>query len=384
MDQIANLSAATNDRLAVMARVSTRAQAAAGGEGSGLAALHDLSLQVARGEIVTLLDAGPPGAPSAARAVLSVLAGFTPAMAGVVLLDDRILDGLPPHKRGVGFLARKLALFAHLNVAAHARFAPGISRIEATDFLRRLNLLEMADKYPHQLSADTQLRVALARALAPAPALLLLDDPMAALPQSQRAEAKALLRALCSELSVSIVHATDDVSTAFGLSHRIAVLDGGQVAQIGAPQDVYNQPQTLAVARAMGPLNVLSGTLLDSEDDVGRIRLDSGVVVEARMHAPLADGTPCLVALRPERVAVAAFLASDLGEGAVPATLIDTVFHGDIWHLRFQLDGKPGSTTEILVTRPASIAPPRGNTMSLAWQPHHATVFAAGSVEAES
>lgn len=386
MDQVSNLSTAADSRLAVMARVSSNAQTPAGREGltHGLSALHDFSLQVAHGEIVTLLDATAQNAPSAARAVMSVFAGFIPTVAGVVSVNGRILDGLPPHKRGVGFLARPLALFAHLNVAAHARFAPGISRAEALGFLHRLDLLSVAGKRPFELPDDVQLRVALARALAPAPALLLLDDPLAALQHGQRDSAKALLRALSVELGVSILHATADITSAFGLSHRIAVLDGGRVAQIGVPQDLYNQPETIAVAKAMGPVNLLAGTLLDSEDDIGRIRLDGGAVVEARMQARLPDGTGCVVALRPERVAVAALLASDIGHGAIPATLTETVFDGDTWRLRFRLNGNSASVTEVMVTRPASIAPPRGSTMSLAWQPHHAVVFAADGTEADS
>lgn len=370
MDSNSNLAALADAPVAVMARTSVPG-------GGALAALREVSLQVARGEIVSLLDAWPAGAPSAARTVLAAFAGFAPAEAGVITLDDRLLDSVPPHKRGVGLVPRPLSLFPHLTVAAHARFAPGLKRTEAADIMQRLGLIEVAAKRPSALPPFAQFRTALARALSPAPTLLLLDDPLAALPERDRLPAKDLLRRLAAELGVAVLHSTEDAALAYGLSHRIAVFQGGRIAQTGSVQELHDRPASPEIARVLGPVNLLAGTVVDSEDDTARIRLENGAVVEARTHAPLADGAKCTVALRPERVAVAAFLATDVGEGALPATLRDTVFDGDRWRLAFRLDGMPDSAPDLIVTRPASIPPPRGANMSLAWQAHHATAYPA-------
>jgi ABC-type Fe3+/spermidine/putrescine transport system ATPase subunit len=331
------------------------------------AMLTDVSLAVARGEIVTLLGAGGPGA------VLSVLAGFGRAAAGSVAIGGMVLNRTPPHRRRLGVVPRRLALFPHLDVAGHARFAVGVTPARATAVLRRLGLAAFAGRMPLALSPELQLRVALARALGPAPSLLLLDDPLAGVPAPLRAGLKALLRALCVEDGIAVLHATDDAGIAVGLSDRVGVMQSGRVLQIDTVRNVYERPVSAAVAGALGPINRLAGTKLDQEDDIARVRVAGDVTVSARCVDAIADGAACVVTIRPERIAVAAGSAADMGEGAIAARLIEAVFEGEHTRLRFAVGLGPAA--EIVVFRPGALAVPREGAMSLAWQPHHALAF---------
>jgi putative spermidine/putrescine transport system ATP-binding protein len=217
--------------------------------------------------------------------------------------------------------------------------------------------------------------VALARALAPGPRLLLLEDPTGALPHLQVGPIKALLRALAAETGVAILFNTDDITACYGLADRIGVMQSGVLRQIGTPQDLYDNPLSLPVAQALGPLNRMAGTVVDLDDDIAAIRLAGGALVEARFVDDLKPGEACVVALRPERIAVATGNLAELGDGAVPVHLVETVFAGDQQRLRFSMDRSRGQAPEIFVTRPVGAILPRTADMCLAWQPHHARAF---------
>jgi ABC-type Fe3+/spermidine/putrescine transport system ATPase subunit len=326
--------------------------------------LAAISLSVARGEILTLLGAGPEPA-----AVLALMAGFVRPDSGEVCVNGRALNRTPPHRREIGMVARPLALFPHLDVLGHAGFGAEVSAETAKAMLHRLGLADHATQRPRGLSAALRLRVALARALAPGPELLLLQDPLAELPQSSRPHIQALLRGWAVEHRLAMLHATDDVAAALGLSDRIGVMADGRLLQIGTPRALYDAPDSLAVAEMLGPINVLRGRKLGREDDIARIRLEGGQVVEARDREELAEGDACVVAIRPERIAAA---AADLGEGALAGRLVETLFEGDRTRMRFALDG-----AMLTVLRPSALPAPRGDQVSLAWQPHHAQVFRA-------
>ncbi len=329
--------------------------------------LADVSLSVARGEIVTLLGSGGPAA------VLALLAGFGRADVGEISIGGMVLNRTPPHRRRLGLVPRRLGLFPHLDVAEHARFAPGVSRARASLLLQRLGLSAFAGRMPRTLAAELQMRTALARALGPAPELLLLDDPLASVAVPQRPGLKALLRALCAEDGMAVLHATDDAGSALGLSDRIGVMQSGRLLQLDDVRTLYDRPASLAVAAALGPVNRLVGTKLDQEDDIARIRVAGQVTVRARCMEEIGDGAACVVMIRPERIAVAPGAAVDLGEGAVAARRVEAVFEGAFTRLRFVLE--PGGAPEIVVHRPGGLAVPPEGAMSLAWQAHHAMAF---------
>ncbi len=344
----------------------------------GQAALHDISLSLRPGEVLSLVGASASQSSSSLSGVgtvLALVAGFARADQGQLMLGGRLMNATPTYRRGVGMVGRKLSLFRHLDVAGHARFAPGVTAGQADAVLQRLDLSAFSRRRTEGLQEETRFRVALARALAPSPKVLLLEYPLQALPPATGIALKALLRSIVAETGLAILHATDDVSSSYGLADRIGVIQSGVLRQIGSPRELYDQPQSLAVASAMGPLNRLAGTVLDNEDDIVRIRLAGGSVVEARAIEDFVAGDACVVTLRPERIAVAAVQAAEMGEGAVAAKLMEAVFAGDQTRMRFSLDNRGGPAAEVLVIRPSAIALPRGQSMCLAWQPYHAHAF---------
>jgi putative spermidine/putrescine transport system ATP-binding protein len=331
--------------------------------------VQDLSCTVDAGEIVTLLGAD-------AASLLAVIAGYARAAQGSISVSGQTLDRTPPQRRGIGVLGAKPCLFPHLDVMAHASYSPGISPSRAQAVLERLDLAAFAGRLPASLAPDQQIRTGLARALAAAPRLLLLDDPLAMLSPGRADTLKHRLRRIAAEDQIAILHATTEASRSFGLCDRIGVLAHGRLRQIGRVEDIYTRPESLIAAQALGAVNRLGGVLLDTDGEIARIRLSDGIIVEAQLAEALLPGTPCVVALRPEGVAVAQVPAAEMGLGAIPARLIETMFMGEHMRLRLRIGLVDGHGEEIILLRPGSVAPPRLGVVSLAWRHGQAHVFA--------
>ncbi len=343
--------------------------------------VRDFSLDVARGEFLTLL--GPSG--SGKTTTLMMLAGFERPDSGEILLQGEPITRLAPHKRNIGVVFQSYALFPHMTVAENVAFpleVRGQSRAQQRERVGRaldmVRLSDLADRLPAQLSGGQQQRVAQARALVFDPRLVLLDEPLGALDRALREEMQAEIRHLHAALGVTMLYVTHDQAEALRLSDRIAVMAGGVLRQVGTPQELYETPHDAFVAGFLGESNFLPGEVSQVEDDTAMVRLDCGVMVEA-LAGTVQPGQRCQVAVRPERIAVAAISAEEMGEGALPATLLESTYLGD--HARLLLRvGLPGfPTAEIAVKRPAGVpmaglAP--GLPASLAWQPHHARAFA--------
>ena len=344
--------------------------------------VRDLSLDIARGELLTLL--GPSG--SGKTTALMMLAGFERPDGGEILLDGAPITRLPAHKRNIGVVFQSYALFPHMSVAENVAFPLQVRRIPAAIQRERVaraidmvRLSGLADRLPAQLSGGQQQRVALARALVFEPRLVLLDEPLGALDRALREEMQAEIRHLHAALGVTMLYVTHDQAEALRLSDRIAVMAAGTLRQIGSPQALYENPQDAFVAGFLGESNFLPGAVTEVEDDIALVRLDCGVMAEA-LAGTMAPGQRCRVAVRPERIAVAAIAAEEMGEGALPATLLEAAYLGD--HVRLLLRvGVPGfPPAEVAVKRPAGVPMAGlepGLPAALAWQPHHARAFAA-------
>ena len=262
-----------------------------------------VELAVGPGEVVALV--GPNGAGKST--LLRALAGLLPVVAGQVDLDGvRLVDaaaGLarPPYQRPVGVVFQDYLLFPHLNVLDNVAFGPrarGASRAEARararDWLRRLDLAELADVRPRQVSGGQAQRVALARALATEPGLLLLDEPLAALDARTRLLVRGELRRHLAEFGGATVVVTHDPVDAAVLGDRLVVLEAGRVVQTGTPLEVAARPRTDYVARLVG-LNLLAGTGSGRE-----LRLPGGVVLQL----PTTATGPAYAAFRPAAVSL--------------------------------------------------------------------------------
>ncbi len=344
----------------------------------GPPAVAALDLDIARGELLTLL--GPSG--SGKTTTLMMLAGFEAPSAGRILLEGRDIARLPAHRRGIGVVFQAYALFPHMSVAQNVAFPLSVrgvarhaqqARVKAA--LEMVQLTGLAERRPAQLSGGQQQRVALARALVFEPPIVLLDEPLGALDKALREEMQLEIRHLHQRLGVTMMYVTHDQAEALTLSDRIAVFEGGRIRQVADPRGLYERPADAFVAGFVGENNLLPGMLAARDGEECAIRLDCGPVVPAQAVDCGGPGERCVVAVRPERIAVAGVTAADLGEGALPATLLEAIFLGD--HVRLRL--AVGDGGEVLAKRPAGAGalPEPGGPAAIAWGEGAAFAFRA-------
>jgi spermidine/putrescine transport system ATP-binding protein len=314
--------------------------------GSGdtlVTALDAVSLTVNRGEFFTLL--GPSGCGK--TTLLRLIAGFETPTSGEILIGGRDVTGVPPHLRPVNTVFQSYALFPHLTVAQNIAFGlemQGRPRSESEDAVARMlklvKLEGMAERRPAMLSGGQQQRVALARALAPAPEVLLLDEPLSALDLKLRKEMQLELKRLQHETGITFVFVTHDQEEALTMSDRIGVMSAGALLQIGDPREIYNRPVNRFVADFIGETN-----FLPAEVRGGALRLGSGETIASTEAGNLADGTAVTLAVRPEQVRIEP-------DGPVAATIDQTVYFGTDTHCHTRLGD--GSEVVLRLQNPPS------------------------------
>jgi sulfate transport system ATP-binding protein len=233
------------------------------------AALDDVSLEIESGSLTALL--GPSG--SGKSTLLRVIAGLEQPDSGEIVISGEDATALAPQKRGVGFVFQHYAAFKHMTVRDNVAFGLTIRKRPKAEIKDRVaQLLELvqlqpfADRYPAQLSGGQRQRMALARALAVEPEVLLLDEPFGALDARVRAELREWLRRLHEEVHVTTVFVTHDQEEAMEVADRIAVMNRGRVEQVGGPRDLYEHPATEFVMSFVGPVNRLGDTWVRPHD----------------------------------------------------------------------------------------------------------------------
>lgn len=282
-------------------------------------ALEDVSFEVRDEELLALVGASGSGKTS----LLRILAGLEVPDSGEVRLGDEILTRgprviCPPERRHMGFVFQNHALFPHLRVRDNVAF--GLSREERTEqnvdaLLELVGLGQLAGRYPHELSGGERQRIALVRALAPNPRLLLMDEPFSSLDQSLRLELRDETRALIKRRRATTILVTHDTADALAVSDRIVVLREGRVQQIGAPAAIYRHPANRYIASAFGPCNFIERA------DLG----NAGRVSAARGMAP-ADRVDAELWVRPEDLAL---LSPGDDASLAAGEVVRSLFHGE-------------------------------------------------------
>ncbi len=270
-------------------------------------ALKDVSLGVRKGEFFSLL--GPSGCGK--TTLLRVIAGFEDPDEGSVTIDGREVTGLSPDKRRCNTVFQNYALFPHLSVYENVAFPLRIRKVPnrlVKDMVRRhLALVQLgahADKKPSQLSGGQKQRVAIARALINEPSVLLLDEPLSALDAKLRQHMLLELDQIHDQVGITFIYVTHDQAEALSVSDRIAVMDAGRVLQVGSPQEIYENPKSVFVARFIGDTNLFSGRVVERLGPLARIDAEGygPLLVEANGEAPL--GAHVTVAVRPEKLRI--------------------------------------------------------------------------------
>jgi len=302
-------------------------------------ALDDVSLTIRQNEFFTLL--GPSGCGK--TTLLRLIGGFEQPTRGHIYLEGVDLVGLPPFRRPINTVFQSYALFPHLTVGQNVAFglemlgrekAEREARVEKMLSLVKLQGYE--NRKPAQLSGGQQQRVALARALASQPKVLLLDEPLSALDLKLRKEMQIELKRLQTETGITFVFVTHDQEEALTMSDRIAVMDSGNILQIGSPTEIYEHPQRRFVADFIGETNFLEGRI-EANGGETLARLATGRTLQLNGGAAGHAGENVTLAVRPERAVLAPADADGL-----PATVGAVVYMGTdtTYHLALE-DGTP-------------------------------------------
>ncbi|ANW17814.1 ABC transporter ATP-binding protein [Streptomyces clavuligerus] len=273
--------------------------------GNSFTAVHPLDLTVPQGTFFALLGASGCGKTTTLR----MIAGLEDPTTGAVLLGDRDVTRVPPHKRPVNTVFQSYALFPHLTIHENVAFGlrrRGIRSVrkQVAEMLDLVQLGDLAGRRPHQLSGGQQQRVAVARALINHPQVLLLDEPLGALDLKLRRRMQLELKRIQTEVGITFIHVTHDQEEALTMADTVAVMNGGRVEQLGAPAELYETPRTPFVARFLGTSNLIGATAVSTAGgEIAATAGDTTLRLPADRCARLPRaGERLLVGVRPEKI----------------------------------------------------------------------------------
>jgi sulfate transport system ATP-binding protein len=325
------------------------------------AALDNVDFEVPSGSLTALL--GPSG--SGKSTLLRAIAGLDQPDTGTITINGQDVTRVPPQHRGIGFVFQHYAAFKHMTVRDNVAFGLKIRKRPKAEIKERVdNLLEVVgltgfqSRYPNQLSGGQRQRMALARALAVDPQVLLLDEPFGALDAKVREDLRAWLRRLHDEVHVTTVLVTHDQAEALDVADRIAVLNKGRIEQVGSPTEVYDTPANAFVMSFLGAVSSLNGTLVRPHD----------IRVGRNPELPLAESDGSIqatgvVRARIDRIVVLGFeVRVELTSGATGAPFTAQITRGDAEALGL----REGDTVYVRATRvpsiPGSVEIPKADT----------------------
>ncbi len=331
--------------------------------------MRGVTLRLGHGEFVTLL--GPSGCGK--TTCLRIVAGFVAPNSGRVLMAGEDVTSKPPHRRNTGMVFQSYALFPHKTVAANVAFGMKVRRTPSAEIKERTNealrlvrLEALADRYPSELSGGQKQRVALARAVVIKPAVLLLDEPLAALDLKLREELQVEIKRVQSTLGITTLFVTHDQGEALGMSDRVAVMRNGEIVQIDTPTALYERPNSRYVANFVGRTNLVEVIVLHTTEN-GCYQVETGgedstrFEVSGSHHFTFSPGERCLLAARPEH-----FSIGTRHGNAIRATTAEATYRGSRWNV--DLQGTRGETLTTFAESKHAV-PPKGETVWLSWKP---------------
>ncbi len=305
---------------------------------SGADVVHDFSLDVEKGTLVSFL--GPSGCGK--TTTLRMIAGFEQLDRGSIQLDGRDITTVPPNRRDIGMVFQAYALFPNKTVRDNIAFGLRMKNTPRSEItkkvdavLKMVRLQETANRYPHQLSGGQQQRIALARALAVEPRVLLLDEPLSALDAEVRVALRGEIRRIQSQLAITTVYVTHDQEEALSISDKVVVMNQGLIEQAGTPEEIYRTPQTRFVATFIGTANQFPGTAVGGNTVIcENIRLLADDV--CKFH----DGQEVVALVRPESMQIETEQPARPDWNVMSGVVETITFHGAITRLGVDVSGQ--------------------------------------------
>jgi spermidine/putrescine transport system ATP-binding protein len=346
-------------------------------------AVNNVSLQIRDGEFYSLL--GPSGCGK--TTTLRMIAGFELPSEGEIYLKGQPVGQLPPFKRNVNTVFQNYALFPHMSVSENVSFGLEMKKLPKAEIKERVEevlqlvrLPGMGQRKPRQLSGGQQQRVALARALVNRPEVLLLDEPLGALDLKLRKAMQLELKDLQGRLGITFIFVTHDQEEAMTMSDRIAVMDQGDVLQVGTPAEIYEHPNSRFVADFIGETNFLPCKVIGRENGMAVVVVGDRLRMRAECNDEVATGQEGSVIIRPEKIT--------LHPEAVAAPDHDTVFPGVVTEVvyigtdtRFAVKLEDGSVINVRHQNVMASDPlahfARGENVYVSWQAQAARVLVA-------
>ncbi|MCD8481307.1 MAG: ABC transporter ATP-binding protein [Verrucomicrobia bacterium] len=304
-------------------------------------ALNSVNVEIEPGELFFLL--GPSGCGK--TTLLRCLAGFYIPEGGAVYFGDDDVTRLEPHKRNTGMMFQSYALWPHMTVAENVAFGLEQRKVGKAEIQQRvkeaLESVQMgsyASRKPNQLSGGQQQRIALARALVIRPRCLLLDEPLSNLDAKLRLEMRSEIRRVCKEFKLTTIYVTHDQKEALSIADRMAVLESGNILQVGTPQQIYKRPRTRFVADFIGETNFIRGTVRASGAGMVAVDTEFGLFngVPADAEAEPQVGSEVTLSIRPECIRIDTMPAD---ENCIAGEIGEAIYYGELGQYQFVNQG---------------------------------------------
>jgi putative spermidine/putrescine transport system ATP-binding protein len=332
-------------------------------------ALHTTDFTVRKGEFLSLL--GPSG--SGKSTILNIIAGAVAPSTGSIVLDGKDVSTVPPRERGLGMVFQNYALLPHLNVFDNVAFPLRIRGVAKSEIqqqvrnaLERVGLTGYENRKPREMSGGQQQRVGIARCIVYSPSVILMDEPLGALDKKLRDQLQGEIKRLHRELGTTLVYVTHDQEEALNLSDRVCLMNGGRIAQLGTPDELYFEPVSEFVADFVGESNLLEG-VVESADTV---RVNGNWALKVRGTQGHAVGAKVKVLVRPEKISVlegdeSATSGAD-GVNECTGVISQISFVGGM--TRFELTTPAGSTLLVkTISARAAERSPLGRPLTVRW-----------------
>ncbi|MFT4191334.1 MAG: ABC transporter ATP-binding protein [Comamonas sp.] len=336
-------------------------------------ALHSTQLSVQRGEFLSLL--GPSG--SGKSTILNIIAGAIAPSTGRILLDGRDVSTVPPRERQLGMVFQNYALLPHLDVYDNVAFPLRIRGVGADEIrkkvgnaLERVGLTGYEKRKPREMSGGQQQRVGIARCIVYSPSVILMDEPLGALDKKLRDQLQGEIKRLHRDLGTTLVYVTHDQEEALNLSDRVCLMNGGRIAQLGTPDELYFEPRSTFVADFVGESNLFDARVIDDRT----VEAEGGWTLRVRPFEGARQGEAVKVLVRPEKIAAASPGAAGAGENQCAGTVAQVSFVGGMTRYDVRLPSGRTVLVKGISDRAAERLGP-GSPLALHWAAAHSVVI---------